>query len=159
MAKRVLIVGAGPGGLAASMLLANAGVDVTILERLPHVGGRTSTIASQGFRFDVGPTFFLYLLSLAVLHPEPKAWVGVKQARLPQQSESFWFSMYCLITDSGAPPQVTMKYARCHKTGFRYTRARCLANSFLSNLDETVLRLLTSLLRATVGGALINRCM
>lgn len=100
-----------------------------------------------------------YLLSLAVLHPEPKAWVGVKQARLPQQSESFWFSMYCLITDSGAPPQVTMKYARCHKTGFRYTRARCLANSFLSNLDETVLRLLTSLLRATVGGALINRCM
>lgn len=65
MAKRVLIVGAGPGGLAASMLLANAGLDVTILERLPHVGGRTSTIESQGFRFDVGPTFFLYPQILA----------------------------------------------------------------------------------------------
>jgi phytoene desaturase len=65
MAKRVLIVGAGPGGLAASMLLANAGLDVTILERLPHVGGRTSTMESQGFRVDVGPTFFLYPQILA----------------------------------------------------------------------------------------------
>ncbi len=58
--KRVVIVGAGPGGLAAAMLLAKAGLDVTILERLDHVGGRTSAIESDGFRFDVGPTFFLY---------------------------------------------------------------------------------------------------
>jgi phytoene desaturase len=56
-----VIVGAGPGGLAASMLLARAGVDVTILERLDRVGGRTSTLESEdGFRFDLGPTFFLY---------------------------------------------------------------------------------------------------
>ena len=27
--------------------------------------------------------FLLYHLSLAVFHPEPKAWVGVKQVRLP----------------------------------------------------------------------------
>jgi phytoene desaturase len=58
--KRVVIVGAGPGGLAAAMLLAKAGLDVTILERQDRVGGRTSAIESDGFRFDVGPTFFLY---------------------------------------------------------------------------------------------------
>jgi phytoene desaturase len=58
--KKVLIIGAGPGGLAASLLLAKAGVQVTILERLPHVGGRTSTFSANGFTFDVGPTFFLY---------------------------------------------------------------------------------------------------
>jgi len=56
----VLIVGAGPGGLAASLLLAKAGLDVHIVERLPHVGGRCSSIREQGFRFDLGPTFFLY---------------------------------------------------------------------------------------------------
>jgi phytoene desaturase len=56
----VLIVGAGPGGLAASLLLAKAGLDVHVIERLPHVGGRCSAIAEQGFRFDLGPTFFLY---------------------------------------------------------------------------------------------------
>jgi phytoene desaturase len=57
---RVTIVGAGPGGLAAAILLAAAGLRVTLIERLDHVGGRTSTLASDGFRFDVGPTFFLY---------------------------------------------------------------------------------------------------
>ena len=58
--KKVCIVGAGPGGLAAAMLLSKAGMEVTVLERLPHVGGRTSTYTVDGFHFDVGPTFFLY---------------------------------------------------------------------------------------------------
>jgi len=58
--RRVAIVGAGPGGLAAALLLAHAGVRVHIVERLPRVGGRCSAIESDGFRFDLGPTFFLY---------------------------------------------------------------------------------------------------
>jgi phytoene desaturase len=60
MAKRAVVVGAGPGGLAAAMLLAQSGLEVTVLERLPFVGGRTSTLEGGGFRFDLGPTFFLY---------------------------------------------------------------------------------------------------
>ena len=58
--KSVLIVGAGPGGLAAAILLAHAGVPVKVIERLPRVGGRCSAVEEHGFRFDVGPTFFLY---------------------------------------------------------------------------------------------------
>ena len=42
------------------MLLASAGVKVKILERTPIVGGRTSTLQADGFKFDLGPTFFLY---------------------------------------------------------------------------------------------------
>jgi len=57
---RVIVVGAGPGGLAAAILLAGAGLRVTVLERQTQVGGRTSTLEAEGFRFDVGPTFFLY---------------------------------------------------------------------------------------------------
>lgn len=57
---RVTVIGAGPGGLAAAILLASAGLRVTILERLSRIGGRTGTIETDGFRFDVGPTFFLY---------------------------------------------------------------------------------------------------
>src|SRR5271170_1041162 len=60
MSKRVVIVGAGPGGLAAALLLARAGCSVTVLERQPYVGGRTSTLEGNGFRFDRGATFFLY---------------------------------------------------------------------------------------------------
>lgn len=64
-AKKVVVVGAGPGGLASAMLLAAAGLDVTVLERLPRVGGRTSTLEGNGHRFDVGPTFFLFPQVLA----------------------------------------------------------------------------------------------
>ena len=59
-ADRVVIVGAGPGGLASAMLLAKAGLDVTVVEKRGTVGGRTSTMEVDGFRFDVGPTFFLF---------------------------------------------------------------------------------------------------
>jgi len=60
MSKQVLIIGAGPGGLASAILLAAAGVRVKIVERLPIIGGRTSSIQADGFKFDLGPTFFLY---------------------------------------------------------------------------------------------------
>ena len=60
MSARVLIIGAGPGGLGTAMLLARAGLDVTVLEKQPRVGGRTSAIEGDGYRFDLGPTFFLY---------------------------------------------------------------------------------------------------
>ena len=60
MSRRVIIIGAGPGGLASAMLLAKGGADVTVLEKQPRVGGRTSVIESDGYRFDLGPTFFLY---------------------------------------------------------------------------------------------------
>ncbi len=61
MTLTVNIIGAGPGGLACAMLLANAGVRVRVIERLAVPGGRTSTITTpEGFKFDLGPTFFLY---------------------------------------------------------------------------------------------------
>lgn len=58
--RQVAIIGAGPGGLAAAMLLAKAGLKVTVFERLPQVGGRTAPIRAEGYTFDIGPTFFLY---------------------------------------------------------------------------------------------------
>ena len=58
--KSVLIIGAGPGGLAAAILLGKAGLDVRLIDRLPRPGGRCSAIEADGFRFDLGPTFFLY---------------------------------------------------------------------------------------------------
>ena len=54
----VIIVGAGPGGLAASLLLAHSGLNVTIFEKADAVGGRTRLIHKDGYTFDRGPTFF-----------------------------------------------------------------------------------------------------
>jgi phytoene desaturase len=58
--KHAVVIGAGPGGLAAAIQLASAGVRVTVIERLPMIGGRTSLIEANGYKFDLGPTFFLY---------------------------------------------------------------------------------------------------
>lgn len=56
----MIVIGAGPGGLASALLLASSGVRVRLIERLPIIGGRTSSIEANGYRFDLGPTFFLY---------------------------------------------------------------------------------------------------
>ncbi len=53
---KVVIVGAGLGGLSAALRLAGAGRDVTILERESVPGGRNGLLLDQGYRFDTGPT-------------------------------------------------------------------------------------------------------
>jgi len=60
MSRRLVVIGAGPGGLAAACLLAASGADVTLLEARDRVGGRSGSLEVDGFRFDTGPTFFLY---------------------------------------------------------------------------------------------------
>ncbi|WAC21112.1 phytoene desaturase family protein [Luteolibacter sp. SL250] len=55
--KKIVIVGAGPGGLTAGMILARRGFDVTIVEKQAHVGGRNAELKVGGYSFDTGPTF------------------------------------------------------------------------------------------------------
>ena len=57
--RKIIVVGAGPGGLACGMLLVRRGFDVTVLEKAPRVGGRNAAIQEKGFIFDTGPTFLM----------------------------------------------------------------------------------------------------
>ncbi|MAV46246.1 MAG: FAD-dependent oxidoreductase [Alphaproteobacteria bacterium TMED89] len=45
----VLVVGSGPGGLAAALAAARAGVDVTLLERFGCFGGNITVVGVEGF--------------------------------------------------------------------------------------------------------------
>lgn len=53
---RVVVVGAGLGGLACAIRLAATGRAVTVLEREDHPGGRAGVLHDSGFTFDTGPT-------------------------------------------------------------------------------------------------------
>jgi len=57
--KKVIVVGAGPGGLASALLLAHRGFEVDVFETRDRVGGRNSFLEIDGFKFDVGPTFLM----------------------------------------------------------------------------------------------------
>ncbi|BCB02997.1 phytoene desaturase family protein [Bacillus sp. KH172YL63] len=58
MAKKIIVIGAGPGGLAAAMLLAGKGYSVDVYEKQTFVGGRNGSVTMDGYTFDIGPTFF-----------------------------------------------------------------------------------------------------
>ena len=53
---RVVVVGAGLGGLAATAHLVGAGHDVTVVERDARPGGRAGLVERAGFRLDNGPS-------------------------------------------------------------------------------------------------------
>lgn len=57
--KHIIIVGAGPGGLCAGMLLSHRGFKVSIYDKNHEVGGRNRPIRLGNFSFDTGPTFLL----------------------------------------------------------------------------------------------------
>ncbi|WP_435229986.1 phytoene desaturase [Pseudopelagicola sp. nBUS_20] len=54
--NRVIVIGAGLGGLSAAMRLGAKGYAVTVLDKLDRTGGRGSSISQNGHRFDLGPT-------------------------------------------------------------------------------------------------------
>ena len=52
--KKILIIGAGLGGLSAACRLAKSGFDVTILEKNECAGGKVNLVESNGYKFDTG---------------------------------------------------------------------------------------------------------
>jgi phytoene desaturase len=55
----VVVVGGGFGGLSTACYLADAGADVTLIEKNEQLGGRASRLERDGFRFDMGPSWYL----------------------------------------------------------------------------------------------------
>ena len=54
--KRIIVIGAGVGGLTTAAVLSRAGLDVTVLEAHVYAGGCAGTFYHQGYRFDAGAT-------------------------------------------------------------------------------------------------------
>ncbi len=56
MSKKVIVIGAGFGGLAAALRARAKGYEVLVIDRCPQLGGRAQVFERGGFRHDAGPT-------------------------------------------------------------------------------------------------------
>ena len=99
---RVVVVGAGIGGLVSALLLAHQGLDVTLVEAAAAPGGKMRQIVVDGVAVDSGPTVFTMrwvldqmlaeigssLESLLQLSPIHVLALGRRHCRLQQLSRS-----------------------------------------------------------------------
>jgi phytoene desaturase len=56
--KKIAVIGSGFSGLSAAACLAKEGFDVTVFEKNQTPGGRARSFESQGFTFDMGPSWY-----------------------------------------------------------------------------------------------------
>lgn len=56
--SRVIVVGSGFSGLVSAAMLRKKGHDVLLLEKNDHLGGRAGIFSSEGFTFDMGPSWY-----------------------------------------------------------------------------------------------------
>jgi phytoene desaturase len=88
----VTVVGAGFGGLSTAAYLADAGVDVQVLERHDRPGGHAGVLERDGFRFDTGPSWYLmpdvFERFFAHFDREPGDYYALE--RLDPQYRVFW---------------------------------------------------------------------
>lgn len=56
--KKIIIIGSGFSSLASACYMAKAGFEVTVLEKNEQIGGRASLMEIDGFKFDMGPSWY-----------------------------------------------------------------------------------------------------
>jgi len=54
--KKVIVIGAGLGGLSAAISLKQSGYDVEVFEKNDKIGGKLNVLKEQGYTFDLGPS-------------------------------------------------------------------------------------------------------
>jgi phytoene desaturase len=59
MNQKIIVIGGGMGGLAFANLAAKRGYSVTVLEKNERLGGVANQFDAEGFRFDMGPSWYL----------------------------------------------------------------------------------------------------
>ncbi len=96
---KIVVVGAGLGGLTAAALLAKAGHDVTVIEKNSWIGGKSRRIEVAGQRIDTGPSLVTFPAVLDELFsrydslgtPSDAAKVaGLKLERLPEVGKYYF---------------------------------------------------------------------
>jgi phytoene desaturase len=90
--KSAAIIGAGIGGIASAIRLANKGYKVEVFEANTYAGGKLSSFEQDGYRFDAGPSLFTMpqfvdeLFEISGKNPKDY----FEYIRLPEVCHYFW---------------------------------------------------------------------
>lgn len=101
--RRIVVVGAGIGGLASGALFAKAGHRVTVLEAHPHlIGGHGRSLTIQGLRFSMGPQY-VWEFGDGQIGDRFLRHLGIKDANpfLPMRKNGFERIFISAETDAG----------------------------------------------------------
>ncbi len=106
----VLVVGSGPGGLAAALASARAGVETTLVERYGCFGGNITQVGVEGFAWyrheatidseGIGPEFEQRAKAMGAAMPEPQSLSHALDA------EMFKYVADVLVQEAGIEPML-----------------------------------------------------
>ncbi len=118
MSQKILVIGAGLGGLAAAIRLARAGHAVEVWEKNGEAGGKLKELRIDDFRWDTGPS----LLTMPHVLRDLFAAAGERMedhlqlVRLPSACRYFWIDGTVIDEDAAfwKQPEVAkfLDYAR-----------------------------------------------
>ncbi len=109
--KHIAIIGAGPGGLSAAIILATRGFKVSIYEKESESGGRNAPIKIGDYTFDTGPTFLMmaFVLEEIFLLAGKKLEDYVKIKRLDPMYRLVFDDRTVLVSDNKEKMKETIK--------------------------------------------------
>jgi len=105
--KHIIIIGAGFAGLSAACVLAKQGFKVTILEKNDQPGGRARVWEKDGFKFDMGPSWYwmpdVFENFFALFEKKPSDFYELKRL---DPAYRIYFGKYDILNVPAAMPQL-----------------------------------------------------
>lgn len=135
--KKVVIIGAGPAGLAAGDLLCKHGISPIILEKEGSVGGLSRTFEYRGFRFDIGSHRFF------TKNPEVFAWwqdlLNGDFLKIPRQSRIYYKGAFFNYPISIANVFANLGFANAFPILLSYLKSRIFPYAQESNFEKWII--------------------
>jgi protoporphyrinogen oxidase len=135
--KKVVIIGAGPSGLAAGSRLSEHGISPLILEKEGCVGGLSRTIEYKGFRFDIGGHRF-YTQNKSVL----SWWKELLKddfLKIPRKSKIYYQKTFFEYPISITNVLTNIGLVNAFLVPFSYLRSRLFPHEEESNLEQWII--------------------